>query len=495
MAAGCGGGSGASSPSGSGSEQTVSGGNAKFTYTGIAKEQVQTAETGVTVTSLAGVSLTSFQFQPTLSLANTALAYVTSGADIYEYQNGVAQPVSTGTTIGCFDVKFDHSGHMYYTGENSSGQGQLIRCNYDGSSPTAVLTAATLLYEFDVSTSDAYIAFDETTVSNNPEGLFSATTSGTSVKSLDPAGTQPAISPNSTTVAYVKSVNGYSQVFTVPITGGTPTQLTTESVNHYYPAWTTDGLAIYCDFDNGTTRYMMGYHATGSLAGTQFDALLTTQYPYSSRIQFSPDGKFFTVTQAASYNNGNTTYVSTMTSNGGNYELVANNAGASTWSTYFTNKTFIGTSGFLATSGAGFILTQFQTGFDSMVSFNATTPSTSTVSLLNQNPAASVGPFVYDIHANSLTSVTYTNNYFGSKISATPGTTDCLVSIDGTTGQVTSLAPFLMTRSTPLQPSKGTLEYHAHFTAVYDRNGKNLAPSGATDLVLDPKHGSVLSVH
>jgi hypothetical protein len=68
------------------------------------------------------------------------------------------------------------------------------------------------------------------------------------------------------------------------------------------------------------------------------------------------------------------------------------------------------------------------------------------------------------------------------------------VSIDSTTGQVTSIAPFLVARGIPLQSSKASLEFHAQFLAVYDGNGKNLAPTGATDLVLDPKHGSVLSV-
>jgi hypothetical protein len=491
---GCGG--GASSPSGTGAIQTVSTGNAKFTYQGTAKPQVQTAESGLTVTSLAGVSLSSFQFQPAQTLANTALSYVSDGAVAYEYQNGVSQSINTGTMTDAVDAKFDHSGHMYFAGFTSTGQGLIVRCNYDGSSPTTVLTEpASVPDDFDVSSSDGFLAYDLVNRSGTAqEGLFSATTSGGSVTTLDSFGSQPAISPSSTEVAYAKTVGSYSQVFTVPISGGTPKQLTTDSVNHYYPAWTPDGLLVYCDTDTGTTRHITGYYATGTLIGTVFDSFITNSFSYSSRIQFSPDGKFFAVIQADSYADPGSDYLSIMSANGSNYQQIAASVVAPAWSPFFVNKTFVGSGGSLATSSSGFILSQLQTGFDSLISFNATTPSSTTVTLLDQTPAQGTGPFVYDVHGQTLNNVTYTNNYYGAIHPATLDASDCLVSIDSTTGQVTSIAPFLVARGIPLQSSKASLEFHAQFLAVYDGNGKNLAPTGASDLVLDPKHGSVLSV-
>jgi len=486
---GCGG--GASSPTGTGATQTVSTGNVKFTYQGTAKAQVQTAESGLTVTSLAGVSLSSFQFQPDQTLANTALSYDDGGADVYEYQNGVSQPINAATTDGAIYVKFDHAGHIYYSGGNSAGQGIIVRCNYDGSTPTTVLSVASSIPDnFDVSASDSYLAYDLF----SGGGLYSATTSGGNITSLDAGGSEPAISPNSTQVAYVKTVGSYTQIFLVPIGGGTSKQLTTDSVNHYYPAWSVDGLLVYCDADNGSSRSISGYFASGSGAGGVYGNVFTDTFPYSSQIQFSPDGKFFAVLQKSSYTSSSPLYLSIMTSEGGSYQQIASNAIAAAWSPFFANKIFIGAGAPLATSSSGFILSQLQTGFDSLISFNATTPSSTTVTLLDQTPAQGTGPFVYDVHGQTLNNVTYTNNYYGAIHPATLDASDCLVSIDSTTGQVTSIAPFLVARGIPLQSSKASLEFHAHFTAVYDGSGKNLAPTGASDLVLDPKHGSVLSV-
>jgi len=487
---GCGG--GASSPTGTSATQTVSTGNVKFTYQGTAKPQVQTGEYGLTVTSLAGVSLSSFQFQPAQSLANTALSYVTGGAVVYEYQNGVSQPINTGTTTAAVDVRFDHAGRLYYSGLNSSAQGIFVRCNYDGSTPTTVLNLGYATpNNFDVSANDNYLAYDLF----SGGGLSSATTSGGNITSLDAGGSEPAISPNSAQVAYVKTVGNYSQIFLVPIGGGTATQLTTDFINHSYPAWSTDGLLVYCDVDSGSSRSISGYFASGEGAGGQYGNIFTNTFPYSSRIQFSPDGKFFAVLQQSSYSSTAPPYLSIMTSGGGSYQQIASSAGPPAWSPFFANKIFIGAGAPLATSSSGFILSQFQTGFDSLVSFNATTPSSTTVTLLDQTPAQGTGPFVYDIHGENLSNVTYTNNYYGAIHPATLDATDCLVSIDSTTGQVTSIAPFLVALGTPLQSSKASLEFHAHFSAVYEKNGKNLAPAGASDLVLDPKHGAVVSIH
>jgi len=77
----------------------------------------------------------------------------------------------------------------------------------------------------------------------------------------------------------------------------------------------------------------------------------------------------------------------------------------------------------------------------------------------------------------------------------TPGTTDALVTIDSTSGLVTAVAPFVAIRGAAAVSSKTAngLLYRAKFTAVYDAHGKNLAPNGASSIVLDPTHGSVVS--
>jgi hypothetical protein len=433
---------------------------------------------------LAGISSLTFAYDPAQTDVNTALSYVTPGALIYEYQNGAGQQVNTGTNLGAFDAKFDHAGHMYFTAENTTPQGVIERCNYDGSSGTAVFTSATMLpQDLDVSTNDNYLAFDSN------DGMYQCSTSGTGLTLLDGNGSQPSISPNSSKVAYVKTVSGYSQVFTIPIGGGTSTQLTSDAVNHYFPSWTSDGLAIYCDYDNGTSRDIVGYFASGAAAGDRYDSLLTSNYPYSSHISFSPDGNFFAVEQEPSYTATGAPTIAVMNAGGASFQQIATGSNPA-WSTYFNNKTFVGTAGSLSTTGAGFLFAQLQTGFDSFLTFNATTPGNATSTLVSQVG----GPFVYDLHADEITGLVYTNNYRGASHSYSPDTSDVLVSIDSTTGQINSVAPFTAVRGLPLQSAKGSLEFHGKFTAVYDRNGNNLAPNGASDLVLDSKHGAVQSV-
>jgi hypothetical protein len=97
------------------------------------------------------------------------------------------------------------------------------------------------------------------------------------------------------------------------------------------------------------------------------------------------------------------------------------------------------------------------------------------------------------VHADTVTSIKYVNAYYSNPIVVSPGTSDALVSIDSTTGQITSVAPFVATRGASLQHKSGSLQYTAKFTAIYDAHGKNLAPYGASSIVFDPKHGGLVS--
>ena len=75
-------------------------------------------------------------------------------------------------------------------------------------------------------------------------------------------GQRPDLSPDGSTVAFVRSVNGFSQLFTQAADGtGTATQLTTGSTNHTYPKWTPDGLGLYYNAAPGTDyQTVVGHH-------------------------------------------------------------------------------------------------------------------------------------------------------------------------------------------------------------------------------------------
>ena len=490
LAAGCGGGS--SSLSGSSSGQTTSVGEAKITYQGAAKPAVLNYESGLTVSSLAGVSLTGFTAEPAANLNDTTIAFLsnsnTGGASTY--QHGQIQSNIISTSNVAYGLAFDHTGHLYYSGvPGSTLEGQITKAYYDGSSATSVYTSPTVL------SPDIAVSPNNATIVADGNGIFAISSTGTNYVQLDTAGAEPTVSPGGTTVAYVKAGNSptTTQIWTVPIGGGTPTQLTASNDNLSYPVYTPDGQLILAAVDNGSTRFIAAFFTGGTYKGQFFTAYTSTTSGWAEHPAISPDGLYLAYDYSATYNPATTTVV-TQDAHGQEVQTIGNGR-LPIWSPFPSNKTFVGSSGSLYTSAAGFVFTQIQSGFESLVAFTATTNSTATATLNSTNAPGSTGPLVYDLHADSITGIKYTNAYYDAPVSIAPGTTDALVTIDSTTGEVSLVAPFAATRGTSVTSTKTSkgLQYLARFTGVWDAHGKNLAPNGVTSLTIDPHHGNLLS--
>jgi hypothetical protein len=140
------------------------------------------------------------------------------------------------------------------------------------------------------------------------------------------------------------------------------------------------------------------------------------------------------------------------------------------------------------------VYSQLQNSFASLAAFTAQTPADAKSTLVSQSAPGSTGPIVYDLNADSITALKYVNGYNSGPISITPNVSDVLVTVDATDGQITAVAPFLTSRGETSLHQAGSLTYNARFTAVYDAHGKNLALHGASQIVLDPKHGTAIHV-
>lgn len=66
-------------------------------------------------------------------------------------------------------------------------------------------------------------------------------------------GTDPAISPDGTQLAFVRVVDGHKQIFVQAADGsGTATQETSDAADHYSPSWRTDGTGLFYTYNAST---------------------------------------------------------------------------------------------------------------------------------------------------------------------------------------------------------------------------------------------------
>jgi len=438
---------------------------------------------------MAGASITSFLLEPGNKLSDSSIAFDTlPGGGVGYYQHGSVNYPLDLASHQVNGVTFGHDGHLYYA-DSVEGVGSITKSYYDGSGLTTVWQSSDLWpFNVAVAPNGAKIVFDRSS-----GGIYSINSNGTGLTTLDPLGLNPSISPSGTTVVYTKYTNNRDQLWTVPIGGGTPTQFSTDAYNHFYPTYTPDGSMVLCDVDNGSTRVINAYNTSGLYAGMVQRQL--TAGPYTSHPSVSPDGNYLTYDSSPNYSNLTSFQIVIQDMSGESLQSVGSGANPS-WSPFLINRGFIGTNGIMSTSACGFLYSQVQSGFDSLLTFSATTPSSASATLQAGTGGSNDGPFVYDLHADDITSLKYVNSYYDVPTSLAPGTSDTLVTIDNQAGTIQSVAPFLATRGSSLKPVKTAtgVSYKAHFLAVYDAHGKNLAPKGASALIMDAKHGSIVSV-
>ena len=284
-------------------------------------------------------------------------------------------------------------------------------------------------------------------------------------------------------------------------TGGTATDIVPSSYSQgsaIATAWSPDGNSIACTYVPrvGTTDGILVI----SMNGGGYSWLTPATYSDSCPC-FSPDNSkiAFYRTKAG----GATPGIYECDFSGTNPQLVVpdpSTAGLTggiislAWSPFLENQKFVGTGGTLSSSASGFLLSQNGSQFASLLTFVATTPSKATLTAATTSGGS--GPLIYTLGADAVTNVSFTNVYNGAHTSFTLASTpSVIVSIDGTTGFVDFVAPGIISKKNPAPSLSGHIgsAFTGQFSAIYNSTGKNLAPTGATIIEVDPKSGKLIS--
>lgn len=501
-AAGCGGGQGGSGGAAAVASQTSKAGEAVFTYSGQPKPMATTSTSQVTVFSQAGAAYSNIALQPSPNLADTYMVfsrYVDGAFQLYSlpYNSYNAQLLYQNTN-GASAAAISPYGTILFNllgGDNAdTGVTDSIRPDGTGLKSVTFSNSAAIQPAFSNDGTNRVAFYGG--------GLWVAPGTGGTATQIQPtAFAGNAWSPSGTQIVYTVLGSGgtTTDLWVTSSTGGTPTDVTPTALKSegFFedPSWSADGVTIAATFhpSGSSTSEIVKFSATNPATYQ-----VTTPSGYSDvAVSYSPDGSKMAFYRS---NVGGATpgiYISDAA--GLNAALVLQDPsgglvgiGTLDWSPFLPKETVVSAtaSTFYHQAASGFLLSQVGSQFGSLVAFTATTPSSATVTSPTTSGAAA--PLVFNITADSITQIGYINNYFnpGTTMSLT-STPSVVVTVDGSTGQVDLVAP--AAKPATSRTSGLNVTYSGTFKALYDKSGKNLAPSGASEITVDPKSGKLVS--
>ena len=500
-AEGCGGGASTPSQASAQSHSTQVGG-AVVTYFGQPKPQLTATSGLVSVIGQAGATYSTVTLEPAPNLADTYLAYTRSSngePDLYVlpwttqteqvlYQTPFGVEYTTISAYGT--VAFNTQINAPYT-IRTDGTG-LKALTFTGNPPFEYPSYAvdgTNRLAFKDSFGNLYVG---------PGTGGTATTIQTNA-----TGANLCWNPAGTEIAYAVQNGGTAttDIYVTSPTGGVTTDVTPPALmgaGYLYPlSWSADAQTILAEYQpNGSSTSELIKFAYVS---HNFFEIITPTGDSDANACYSPDGSKIILYRSST--GGATAGLYVADSTGGKQTLMLpdpspnGSVGALAWSPFLPKETVVAASGstFYRQSASGFLLSQNGNQFGSMVAFTANTPADAAI----QAPASTSAygaPLLFTLTADSITSIGYANSYFSpGTILTLSSTPSVVVTVDGQTGQVDLVAPAATPKTLPAKNADGTVTYKAAFKAIYDGKGKNLAPSGARQLVVSPKTGKLVS--
>ena len=238
---------------------------------------------------------------------NGRIAYVGSSSDVAMGIYTVSPTGGSGTlTVGptetlqaLSDPTFSPDGKRIAFGAYDGNDREVFTVPVSGGTPTNVTNNSTDDYQPTWSPNGRRIAYSgktNVTVGTSVDIYTIPSTGGTRTKvsrnNQSTGAFNPAWSPDGTKIAYDGDDNeGDSdwEVFTVPVSGGTPTNVTNNSTDDYQPAWSPDSKTIvYQGRDpSGKDQEILTKPAAG---GTPTNVTKTDDQTDEGDPAFSPDG-------------------------------------------------------------------------------------------------------------------------------------------------------------------------------------------------------------
>lgn len=392
------------------------------------------------------------------------------------------------------DVDASPQGKIAYTAY-IAGNYDIYTANLDGTSPTPIVSNPASDGVPRWSSDGTKIAFvSDRTGTYNIFILNLATLAVTQVTNYSGSGPFIFDLVFSRDGSYIYYNTGTS-ILRIPSSGGITTTIRATAGGFQHLAASPDGSEIAITESNtGTYSIIRQGVSTGAAVVIPVDNVV-------QGIAYSPDSEKLVFSMSGSTFNSN---VFVLDKDTGSIQKITNNLGYNddvTWSYPVKDRTLIaGGGGILGTTAAGVIYAQQGASTKSVVTFEATTPSS--VVITAQTGLGDPTPnLVFSVDADNIPKMAFANgtNWRGTRIvgSGTPvlSANGALVSIDAFTGKVVSILPFSGSRATGARPTvkieNGKQTFTGSFVAAYDSAGKNVAPNGATRVEYDPRTGAL----
>ncbi|HWD39842.1 MAG TPA: hypothetical protein VG944_13415 [Fimbriimonas sp.] len=500
LAAGCGGGGSKGVSNDQVKKDTL--GQSQFGYFGQIKPHLSVSSGGVTVAGVSGASLSYIDFYPQPSLDETSIAYLRNEeVNLYNWATQTDSEITNDLVAG--QASWSPNGQLVATKITGPGATELFTMYADGSHATAITGTGVATQRPSYSPDGTHIVGLDASFN-----LIAMKANGTSTVTLDTAAhVSTNCFPtwlNNTTVLYSRVVSGFDTLTTIPSSGGSPTTFVANIAGSHNdsPSVSPDGtLVAFANSATGADPW------TINVASTSFGApaTLTTSQFSDTFPSFSPDGSFLTFRRTDNAGHGNDgiagMYVETLDGLDPRALVIDPADGHSFsremhWSPFYKYQRFIGSGGSFGSTSSGFLYAQKGPVIKSFFSFTATTPSSAVITPANSSGDGA--PMVFSIAADAVTRLVFTNGYtLPATIISPSGATSVMISFDATDGTISTVAPLAATtkaaRTLKPNATNGDVVYNAKFLAVYDGKGKNLAPTGASQVVIGSK-GQLLSV-